>query len=531
MNSKSVFIGHCGLALVIVMCCCFAGLASAQQPTVAPGPNEPDWEDLLEAQWGLMMMRDLRNPYQPAHESAGVFRRVNPDKPVTFEPILAFGLETTTRGGWYSPASDTAQQGPKKVELWSYTFKQPEKSADADKFADVPGLQKTTTFHPTQETFGLWVSNDEFQNETVYSQPSCTRRQNKRLQAQPYKAMIYPNRDRKTGKLIPHSYVIGWEYSTNDDFQDVVTVISNVELLPASADLGGVLVKDARVQKLAGGFTFTEGPAWDARREVLYFSDIPPANIVSWDGSEARIINSESGQSNGLMMDRAGMLIACEHGGRRVSRAVPGNDGRAIVTHFQGKKLNSPNDLWIDQTGGFYFTDPRYGNRDSMEMSIEGVYYVNADGEITRVIDDLAKPNGIAIAPDGRYLYVCDNGADALYRYPITAPGKLGKGERFVYVWYPDGMTVDDDGRLYVTCAKDIWVFDRNGGWVGEIKVAEGPANCTFGGRDQKTLFITARKSLYAVQTQVRGWHVHLDGVRRYPPTTQRARPEMPDEQ
>jgi len=372
-------------------------------------------------------------------------------------------------------------------------------------------------FDPGDRPFGLWVSNDEFEEgkDIVFSQPILTEKYNKRklIKKQPYKAMIYPYIDPKTKRMGQNSYLIGWEYSTNDDFQDVVVRIDNVKLLPAYPALKGVLAGDAKVKKLADGFKFVEGPAWDAKHKALYFSDIPPAQIIKYAGGKAGVANDESGGANGLMLDKKGMLIACEHQSRQVSRrARPGDAGETIVSHYKGKRLNSPNDLWFDVSGGFYFTDPRYGNRDNMEQDKEAVYYVTAGGKISRVIDELVRPNGIALSPDGKMLYVVDNGDHKLYRYPVPGCGKVGKGELIAYVCHPDGMTVGAGGRLFVTSEWGVSVFEPGGKWIGLIAVPERPANCTFGGPGNRTLFMTARTSLYSIETLTRGWHVHLDG-------------------
>ncbi len=487
-----------------------------KQPPVSPAQNEPNWKWVLR-QSGLDMDKDLRNPLMDGVTSAGLFRKADRRKPVVFTPIIAWGLETPTRGGWY-PAGPTVTQIPADVdkvrrELWSYEFKQPKEELDKSTYTVPPLKSGAAEFDPGNQVFGFWVSNDGLPNEAVYSQPTLVFMKNARLKSQPYKAMIYPVCDPKEGKLIPDSYLIGWEYSTNDDFQDVVTRIDNVQLLPAEPVLKGVLGEGAKVRKLAGDFQFTEGPAWDAETRALYFSDIPRAQIVRYADGRAEVANAASGQSNGLMFDKQGMLIACEHAGRRLSRAMPGKPGEDIVSRFEGKRLNSPNDLWIDTEGGIYFTDPRYGQRDDMELDKEAVYYVSADRKITRIIDDLVRPNGIALSPDGRHLYALDNGADKLYRYPVRGPGRIGKGERIAYVTHPDGMTIDKEGRLYVTGRGGVWVLDGEGKWLGLIETPEQPANCTFGGAGWRTLFITARTSLYGIDTLTHGWHVHLDGV------------------
>jgi gluconolactonase len=142
---------------------------------------------------------------------------------------------------------------------------------------------------------------------------------------------------------------------------------------------------------------------------------------------------------------------------------------------------------------------------------------VNAEGKTTRIIDDLIRPNGIALSPDGGFLYVVDNAVDELHRYRVTAPGRLESRERIAYVAHPDGMTVDEQGRLYITCHGGVWVLSAGGKWIGMLATPARPANCTFGGSDRRTLFITARTSLYAIETLTRGWHVHLDGVPHRP--------------
>lgn len=493
-----------------------SGIVFGKQPKVSRAENEPDWSRILE-QSGLDMDKDLRNPLLDGMTPSGLFRKADPGKPVVLRPIAAWGLETPTRAGWY-PAGPKATQIPPDLdrvrkELWTYAYKQPAAEIEKSRYTSPPLKSGSVEFDPGDQAFGLWVSNEGFTGEAVYSQPALVFKTNPRLRNQPYKAMIYPYCDVQAGKLVPDSYLIGWEYSTNDDFQDAVTRIDNVVLLPAAPLLKDVLMEDAKVRKLAENFKFVEGPAWDVKTASLYFSDIPKAEIVRYADGKVDVVNAASGQSNGLMFDKQGKLIACEHAGRRLSRATVGQPGQDIVAQYEGKKLNSPNDLWIDAEGGIYFTDPRYGPRDNLEQDKEAVYYVSADKKITRIIDDLVRPNGIALSPNGKLLYVVDNGTDKMHRYPVKGPGKIGKGERIAYVTHPDGMTVDREGRLYVAGRGGVWVLDAGGKWLGLIETPEDPANCTFGGNGRQTLFITARTSLYAVDTVTRGWHVHLDGM------------------
>lgn len=492
-----------------------SGRASAAQPKVAPGPGgEPDWSYLLKQQWGLDINRDLRNPPLEGAEPAALFRRADASKPVTFTPIIALGLETPTSGGWYAvdPRTLTLAKGGEHG-IWTYTHKQPAEEIKSGQYTP-PRLERGLAhFDPGDAVFGLWVSNEQFKGESVFTQPAMVTRLNERLRQQPYKTMIYPNRHPKTGEFIANSYIIGWEYSTNDDFQDVVTRVDNVLLIPSKQPMQSITGERPQMKKVAGGYQFTEGPAWDAAHEALYFTDIPASQILRVLEGKTEVARTGTGEANGLMFDRAGRLLCCEGGARRLSRGAPGGEFRTVVSESEGKKLNSPNDLWIDATGGIYFTDPRYGNRDDLELDKEAVYYVTADGgSITRLVDNLVRPNGIALSPDGAFLYVVDNGAHSLHRYAIKAPGKLGKGERIAWVYQPDGMSVDRAGRLYVTGEGGVWVLKPDGQWLGLIETPEHPSNCTFGGRDLEVLFITAQKSLYAITTRTRGWHVHLDG-------------------
>lgn len=203
---------------------------SPKQPKVAPGPNEPDLEVVLRDRHGLSMFGDLRNPVQTTPGAVpGLFRKSGPGM-VTYAPTIALGLETTNRGGYYAPRPSGTP--PAKTELWSYTFKNT--TADLEQNKNLPPALHAgsrTTFDPGDAPFGLWVSNDGLKDGGVFTEPNVVGEVNSRLAKQPYKAMIYPNRDKATGKLIPNSYIIGWEYSTNDDFQDVMCQVDNVVLI------------------------------------------------------------------------------------------------------------------------------------------------------------------------------------------------------------------------------------------------------------------------------------------------------------
>jgi hypothetical protein len=200
------------------------------QPKVQPGPSEPDWIAVLDVRYGLKMFGDLLNPVQTTPEATpGLFKKAGTG-PVKFTPVIALGTEMITRGGWYTAGPDA--RNPKKHDLWSYKFKNT--AQDIEKGTNLPppvASGSSVTFDPGDEAFGLWISNDSFQDGGVFTQPSLVAAINARLAKQPYKAMIYPYKDKATGMVVPHSYLIGWEYSTNDDFQDVVCRVDNVELI------------------------------------------------------------------------------------------------------------------------------------------------------------------------------------------------------------------------------------------------------------------------------------------------------------
>jgi gluconolactonase len=265
-----------------------------------------------------------------------------------------------------------------------------------------------------------------------------------------------------------------------------------------------VIADGAKVEKLAGGFAFTEGPAADAQGNV-YFSDIPNNRILKWslDGKLSTFLEN-SGGANGLYFDKAGNLLACEGSGRRLVSIDPKCRVTVLADKYQGKKFNSPNDLWIDPKGGVYFTDPRYGGREGMEQDGEYVFYLSPDrSRLIRVIDDMVRPNGLIGTPDGKTLYVADNGGGKTFVYRVNPDGTLS-GKRLFAPEGSDGMTIDSKGNVYLT-SRIVAVYNKNGEKIEEIKVPEGPANVTFGGRDKQTLFITAQTSLYSIKMGVKG--------------------------
>ena len=290
----------------------------------------------------------------------------------------------------------------------------------------------------------------------------------------------------------------------------LLLVATTVTPATAQDSLSDLVEPGTNCEKVAGGFKFVEGPAWSPRGYLL-FSDIPDSRVVMLSvNDQALSFLQPSGRANGLMFDAAGHLYACQGGARQVARVSL--DGRLtpLATSFDGKKLNSPNDLALDGHAGLYFTDPRYGNQDGMEQEVMGVYYWSAATGVRRVIDRLERPNGILVSPEGKRLYVAEPNKRQIVAYPISSPGEIGAaqiiftGDPELDGGGPDGMAHDEHGNIYATY-KGVTVLDPDGALIGRIDVPERPANCTFGGRDGKTLFITARTSLYRVSMKVKG--------------------------
>ena len=282
--------------------------------------------------------------------------------------------------------------------------------------------------------------------------------------------------------------------------------------LAASAALGAespVLAPGAKVQKLAGGFKFTEGPAADARGNV-FFTDPPNDRILQWstDGKLSTFVQP-CGRSNGLCFDAEGNLWACADEKNELWCIGPDKKVKVVVKDYQGKLLGGPNDLWIRPDGGIYFTDPLYTRpywkRGPQEQDVQGVYYLAPDRKrLVRVAGDLVQPNGVIGTPDGKTLYVADIRARKTYAYAIQPDGTL-TGKRLFCELGSDGMTIDSEGNVYLT-GRGVTVFDPSGKQIEHIPVdARWTANVCFGGPDAHTLFITASQGLYSIRTRTKG--------------------------
>jgi gluconolactonase len=286
----------------------------------------------------------------------------------------------------------------------------------------------------------------------------------------------------------------------------VGTASAHAQAIPGIGPIGDV-------QRLHTDFAFTEGPAADSNGN-LYFTDIPNNRIHKRDPKGTLSIFSEpSGHCNGLMVV-GNRLLACEMDGRLKEYDLTTGEQKTLAAEYEGHRFNAPNDLVIDRTGGIYFTDPRYRAPEPWPQAKEAVYYRAADGKVTRLIEDRTAPNGIILSPDEKTLYVIPSMEKQMWAYEVKSPGKIGNGKVVCEVNQPadaktpaggDGLTIDTKGNLYITTALGLQVFAPTGEQLGIIKIPEHPANVTFGGKDNKTLFVTARKSLYAIETKATG--------------------------
>lgn len=267
-----------------------------------------------------------------------------------------------------------------------------------------------------------------------------------------------------------------------------------------------IVAPGAEVTEITSGFTFTEGGARDGEGNV-YFTDIPNNRVHLWDAQSnaVSVFLEDSQGANGCWIDGEGNLIVAQGRGRKISKIHANGKREVLVDNYMGKKFNSPNDLWIDADGGIYFSDPRYGqNRDDMELDGEQVFYLSPGGKnVTQVTDDLVRPNGLIGSLDGKTLYIADHGGGKTYAYDVGENGSL-LNKRLFAPEGSDGVTIDEKGNIYLTNTA-VKVYRPDGSFLQEIETPKRPSNVCFGGKDSKTLFITARQSVYSLSMQVRG--------------------------
>ncbi len=264
---------------------------------------------------------------------------------------------------------------------------------------------------------------------------------------------------------------------------------------------------DAKVERLATGFAFTEGPAW-SRDGYLLFSDVPNDKIIRFvAGQGPEVFRENSNGANGNVFDAKGMLYTCESRTRRVTRTDRKGNITVLAEKWEGKRLNAPNDIVVRKDGHVYFTDPAFGNQaDSRELDFYGVYHITPKGEMKIVAKPAGRPNGIGISPDGKFLYVANSDERNLRAYDLDRDGNASN-ERVLILGIdgvPDGICLDEKGNIYIT-ARGVAVYSPVGKPLTTIELIERPANCKFGDPDFQTLYITARTSLYRVRLDVKG--------------------------
>ncbi len=266
-------------------------------------------------------------------------------------------------------------------------------------------------------------------------------------------------------------------------------------------------LSNLKVEKAAGGFRFTEGPVW-SRDGYLLFSDVPDNKIHRFTpGQGPEVFRDPSDGANGNAFDAQGRLYTCESGTRRVTRTDRQGKIEVLAERFEGQRLNAPNDIVVRRDGHVYFTDPFFGKQvETREMDFHGVYHITPRGQLELIAKSKGLPNGIALSPNGRILYVAMSGERAVRAWDLERQGQASNERVLIsnIEGVPDGMKVDEKGNLYVTC-KTVAVYSPEGKPLGSIKAPETPANCAFGDADLQSLYITARTSLYRVRLSVKG--------------------------
>lgn len=306
-------------------------------------------------------------------------------------------------------------------------------------------------------------------------------------------------------------------------------------VLRLEAEFDEILPQNYRIERIAAGFVFAEGPLWVRRGQwqglpFLAFSDIRSNALYRWNPQDRDVTeilrpvfvgaaeNDWSAGPAGLALDAAGNLLICEQGDRRIGLLTPAGERSAFVDHFNGKRLNSPNDLVWGPDGWLYFTDPPFGLKEQdddpqKELDFNGVFRVSADGQTVELLaDGQSRPNGLAFSPDGQYLYVSNSDPyrKNWMRYPLAEDRSVGAGRVFYDVTsnneegLPDGLVLDQDGRVYAAGPGGVWVFSPGGVHIGTIRPDEPPANVAWG-NEGKTLYMTARTGVYRIQLNVQG--------------------------
>lgn len=290
------------------------------------------------------------------------------------------------------------------------------------------------------------------------------------------------------------------------------------ELEARDPRLREALGESPRIERIAGGFAFTEGPLWHPVEGFLLFTDIPGDRIHRWSPRDGvSLFREPSNMANGLTYDRGGRLLACEHRTSRVTRTAPDGHVTVLASHYRGKALNSPNDIVVSRNGRVYFTDPHYGRVSFWgvprpeELGFRGVFAIDArQDDIMLLADDFAAPNGLCLSLDETTLFVNDSERGHIRAFRILPDGTLAGGA----VWArtvgdgpgsPDGMKLDSRGNLYCCGPGGVHVFAPDGCCLGVLRTPEAPANLAFGGGNLRDLFVTTETSLYRITVATPG--------------------------
>jgi gluconolactonase len=275
---------------------------------------------------------------------------------------------------------------------------------------------------------------------------------------------------------------------------------------------------DVEMERLATGFAFTEGPIWHHLERHLTFSDIPGDHIHRWTpGGSTETFRKPSNMANGNAYDRMARIVTCEHATSRVTRAMPHGEIQVLASHYNGKELNSPNDVVIKADGRIFFTDPAYGRQEyygvsrSQDIDFQGVYRIEDNGsKLTLLVDDFCQPNGLCFNQHESRMYINDTERKHIRVFDVRGDGSLSGGDIWAEVvgegaGAPDGLKIDIEGNVYCAGPGGIHVFGPDAICLGVIKVPEATANFTWGGDDMRSIFITASSSLYRCRSQTAG--------------------------
>lgn len=268
-----------------------------------------------------------------------------------------------------------------------------------------------------------------------------------------------------------------------------------------------IVAPGVKVEKLAGGMRFTEGPVWLPKEKMLVFSDIPNSILMQWTEKDGLKVYRKDANPNGNVLDAEGRLVTCQQGAGSIIRTNKDGQTTILTDKFEGKRFNSPNDLAIHKDGSIWFTDPSYGlgNRPA-EISGKWVFRLDPkSNELTVISKDFDMPNGIVFSPDFKRVYIADTGKLGTIRAYDLKDKTISEKHVLEMPIRSDGMCVDTEGNIYTTSRGGVHIFKPDGTKLGIIPTPEWPSNACFGGADNSTLYITARTSVYAIKTKTKG--------------------------